>query len=60
MTAKLSGKGKAGRKVAINESSNRIPVPAKSIWDEVVEKEEQAEKKRDDRNLIFLRGAGRL
>jgi len=31
--------------------------PIKTIWEEVVEKEELAEKKRGDRNLTFLGGA---
>ena len=52
MTAKERGKGKAGKKVVITKSPIRIPV--KSIWDEVVEKEELAEKKKTARNLTFI------
>lgn len=55
MTAKVRGKGKAGRNEAVNKSTIQIPV--KSIWEEVVEKEELAEKKRNDRNLILSGGA---
>ncbi len=52
MTTKARGKGKAVKKVAIHKSPIRIPV--KSIWDEVVEKEELAEKKKIARNLTFV------
>ncbi len=53
MMAKERGKIKAGK-----AGVNKIPpqTQVKSIWDQVLEKEELAEKKKNDRDRAFLSG----